>query len=86
MKQEWINVKYKLPDLQESEDLAETKVSVKVLVFDKYGEMFVARYEQWEDSDEGCWYTVDSEHWSLESDRVTHWRYLPSKPIITSNK
>lgn len=63
------------PEMKKSEWWPESE---PVLVCEADGTMRVATYEQVDDDSTPCWYSADSERWTLE--KVTHWMPLPLPP------
>lgn len=73
---EWISVKDKLPALDK--DDYGWSMSEPVLVFNKYGEHYIATIEQHED-EPTIWKEIGRDSYSIDEGVITHWKRLPKK-------
>lgn len=66
-----------LPELKKDKfgDLLSDKV---LIVYN--GEWIIARLEQFNEDCKPTWYSSCSEHWLLDSSKISHWESLPLIP------
>lgn len=66
-----------LPELKKDQfgDLLSDKV---LIVYS--GDWQIARLEQFEEDCSPIWYSSCSEHWQLDSSKISHWEPLPPLP------
>ena len=73
---EWMRVETP-PEMKMSEWWPESE---PVLVYEADGTMRVATYEQVDEDSAPCWYSADSERWTLGE--VLYWMPLPEAPNV----